>query len=502
MQLITRKRPLIRHTALIKHLSFVSLIPRMRKTILQIVALLFCSIQLDAQLIQNTLIIKDTSDSYVSNYILKQEAGMVEPIPMLNGRMEDFRVTNSRGLLTTIKYNENNPVVNIQPTKTSQQQIQEIEAESNYGNVNIRTKEGEKAYYNSPQFADKTKSYTDALRDLKDMLKGKQSLSLSKAYYELENAYGNTYLPYEDFNNEINKSANFIRSWMKEHRLNSNDNEKLNYAIQKFMSDTLSIILKYADNKQPPQKITHLPFHYDYVDFEGEQDYRNYFATKCIATGYGQCNSMPATYLCLAEALGAKAYLSFAPKHSLIKYPDNGGYLHNYEVTANYYIPDKWYQDNLFIKPQAIYSGIFLDTLNKKQVVANCMVDLAIGYLEKFGAADGQFILDCLKSSEAEFPDHNNIFEYFTYSSTLIRFLGRELYYDQTKDLSDTLKNPNAKYYYDALQSNEKLITKLGYQDIPEKRYMQMMKIDSTKATNQKGEGINSKQRRTLFIIK
>ena len=88
---------------------------------------------------------------------------------------------------------------------------------------------------------------------------------------------------------------------------------------------------------------------------------------------------MPAIYLILAEALGVKAYLSTAPEHSFIKYPDKNGNIVNYEPTSNWKISDKWYVDNMAISAQAVRNHIYLDTFNKRQIIADQMLSLAIG---------------------------------------------------------------------------------------------------------------------------
>lgn len=358
----------------------------------------------------------------------------------------------------------------------------------------------ENHYYKSSAFTSLTQAYNAAFNDIKAMLDGKETLSVKRAYYELEAAYGNTYLSYKDFNDKIDESASFIKQWMAQHKLNTQNNEELNYAIQRFMGDTLTIINKKPDSQEPPVKVTHLPFKYDYTDFKGEQDYRNYFVTKCMATGYGQCNSMPIVYLCLAEALGAKAYLSFAPHHSLIKYADAKGYLHNYEPTSNYHITDRWYQDNLYIKAEAMKSGIYLHALNKKQIIANCMIDLAVGYMNKYGVADGQFMNDCLQTAKAAFGNSPDIYNNLTYSSLMAGLLEKTLRNDRAKGLEDTINNPQARYYFNELKKNEAHITALGYQEIPAQAYAQMMQSDSAKGRVQQANTISTKQNRNLFI--
>lgn len=357
-------------------------------------------------------------------------------------------------------------------------------------------------YYKSPEFATKTKSYWDALNSLKAMQSGQKPISLRNAYFQLESAYGNTYLTYKEYNEALNSSVNFIKKWMVENKLNPKDNEALNYAIQKFMKDTLVISNSNPDSQNPNSKTFHFPFRYDYIDFQGEKDFRNYFITKCVATGYGQCNSLPGNYLCFAEGLGAKAYLSLAPQHSFIKYPDDNGNIHNYEPTSNWNISDKWYQDNMFIGTKAKNKGIYLDTMNRRQIIADCMVDLAFGYMTKYGVADTKFVNDCIQSAMKEFPKNNNIRICFTYSKMLAGMLDRELYKCGIKDLKDIEKCPSAQQLYLELKKNEELISQLGYQEIPEKMYLEMMQLHTDRGTTQIENNINTKQKRNLFITK
>ncbi len=298
----------------------------------------------------------------------------------------------------------------------------------------------------------------------------------------------------------VKQSVEFIKEWLTQNRFKLNDNDALHYGIQKFMSEELTISVNSMDNVSSSKKKTHLPFFYDYEDFKGEQDFRNYFITKSLATGSGQCNSLPALYLSLAEGLGAKTYLSFAPQHSFVKYPDNKGNIHSYEPTSNWKISDKWYEDNMFISPKAKANGIYLDTLNSQQVVANCMLDLAFGYMTKYGAADGVFINDCINTAIQYFPKKNNIYPYFVYSSLLARQLENTLNQNNITDLKDIDKIPMAKQLYNALLKNEEIIKQLGYQDMPEELYQQLMQQHEFKGKQQQEQQISGKEKRDLFI--
>ncbi len=248
-------------------------------------------------------------------------------------------------------------------TSRSHEQILEINAILNDLNKDLNSAGipyYQQADINSADFKAKTKGYEEARQSMTAMLSGTKKLSVKDAFFLMENAYGNSYLSYSEFNSIIRNSADFIRKWLIQNGYSLSNNEALNYGIQQFMGKDLSITIKSKENKTGgiPKRIKHSPYFYDFDDFKGEKDFRNYFATKCIATGAGQCSSLPAVYLMLAEALGAKAYLSFAPQHSFIKYPNAKGKLMNYEPTSHWTITDKWYQDDMFITAEAKRNGI------------------------------------------------------------------------------------------------------------------------------------------------
>ena len=326
--------------------------------------------------------------------------------------------------------------------------------------------------------------------------------SLADAFYITENAFGKPYLSKTEYENIINKSASFVKKWMKKNNYNPNDNEAKHQAIQKFMSEKLTI----SDVKEDKEFGTtfktsqHLPFFYDYNDYSAEQDHRNFFVTKALATGGGQCYSMPMVYLLLAEKLNAPTYLTFAPQHSFIKYTKNNGEIENYEPTSNWHINDLWYQENSFISPQAIKSGLYLDTLSKQKIVANCMLDLAIQYIRKMPIDNSEFLKKCLFEAHKYFPKDNNITSYSIYNSYLKGMLTRYINNHNITDLKKLKDDEYAKSIQEEYQKNEDHIKELGYQEMPDGKYEEMLKEHELKSKVQKSYQITGKQKRNLFI--
>ena len=365
-----------------------------------------------------------------------------------------------------------------------------------------KTEPAASKYWKTPDFAKQTKPYLDAMKKLKEQLTGEKPLSVKDAYYEIENAYGNAYLSKKEYDDEINKSAYFIKQWLFENGYDLKNNIALHYGIQKFMSDTLTI-----GNKRNPelpnmqQKVTHLPFYYDYQDYKAEKDFRSYHAIKTFATGNGQCHTLPIVYAILAEAIGAKFYLSYAPIHDFIKYPDNKGNINNYEVTSNWQISDQWYKDNLYVKSLAQKKRIYLDTLNQKEIVAGSLIELAYSYEQKLGVGDGKFINECVDFAMDYFPDKEaNIYGWLTRSGVTSVKLKRLIAEKGIKTLNEIQQNQETKVLLDSVYMLNKKIESLGYEEIPESAYDSIVQNQDSKGKIQQLKQMDNLKKRKLFI--
>ncbi len=256
---------------------------------------------------------------------------------------------------------------------------------------------------------------------LKDILANKPNTSLSDVFYLTEKAWGNSYISKAEYDQIINNSVDFIKKWMKQEKLSLSNQDNIHFAIQNFMSKTLSIseTKKSKDGKYISKNIIHNPFFYDYQDYNAFEDHRNFFVTKCIATGSGQCKSLPLVYLILAERLGAKAYLSITPNHSFVKYSNNNGEIENYEPTSNWKLSNQWYIDNFRINERAIATGLYLDTLSKQQIIADNLIDLAFFYIRKIPLNKENFLSKLLMEVDKYYPKGNNEMTYHIYKSYL-----------------------------------------------------------------------------------
>ena len=352
------------------------------------------------------------------------------------------------------------------------------------------------AYSKSTNATADLNAYKNAYSKIKDMLAGKAPMSLKDAYYYTETAFGGAYISKSDYDNTIKQSADFIKKWLTQNNYPLTQSN-LQVGIQKFMSEPLVIKDKILDGKQSNKKIVHQPFKYDYTDYQGQQDFRNSFLTKCFATGTGQCASMPLVHLALAQQLGISSYLAFAPFHSYIKFKDGNGQISNYEPTSNWALPDKWYQENLFISPKAKQTGIYLSPLSNKQMVANALVDMVINYVNKTSQIDTSFTNLCLSEAQKHFPKNNNIYIHLVNSHILNYQLLNSMKQNNIPDISKIPPNSDTNTIYQKLLTNEYLIQSLGYQDLPQNVYDQLLQQQNNHAKDS-----TAKQVKTLFQTK
>jgi len=467
----------------------------------------------------------DRANGYANWYIMQEQSKTFMPTLTPQGFVNNPAVISAGQLL----YRRNNPAqdiandqakqasqaMNRNPTPTqadidaemknlangkapepslNEKQIKELSSVLN----EVHTKEpSSKEYGKSPDFAAQEKPFYDALNKLKEQLTGKRPLSVADAYFEIENAQGETLLNHKEFKQEISNCVSFIKRWMMENKLDLNNNIAVHFAIQKFMSDTLQIGKLIPEMPKVPLTI-HYPFYYDYNDYKAEKDYRSYHVTKGFATGNGQCHILPLMYACIAEGLGAKFYLSMVPIHSFIKYPDNTGAIHNYEVTSNWQMSDQWYKDYMQVRSLAEQKQIYLNKLDRKQIVAEAMLDLAMNYREKFGTADGKFMNECVDFAMNYFPNKEaDIGGWLLKREVVAKKLDRIAYQNHYKTLQDAEHNPEAMELITQMNNLGNKIESLGYTEVDEKMYDEM--VEESKARHPQLLRKNNLEKRSLF---
>jgi hypothetical protein len=360
----------------------------------------------------------------------------------------------------------------------------------------INTSMKKTGYYDQPAFKEDFKKYQNTLTTFKEILTTDQkNISLADAIYKSESAFGKLHLTYKEYKRNIAKSAAFISQWMRENNLSLTNPEAIHLAIQTFIGETMTIkdtnLLGFAAVPH-----SHKPFMYDYIDFRGTKDIHNYFLTKTLATGTGQCNTLPRVYLVLAEAMNVEVYLTFAPQHSFIKYRNNKGIIQNYEPTIHWHMTDQDYMEEMPMMSEATQNKLYLDTLNKKQIIASLVVDLAYNFMREHWLSDGNFMNECIDLGMSYF---NNSEGLLLKNMLLASQLERTLATERITNLNEIENNPKALKVFNAFKENEATIEVLGIQSFPESKYQAMLEKHDKRGKLQAAKGIDTKSKRSLF---
>ncbi len=219
-----------------------------------------------------------------------------------------------------------------------------------------------------------TKAYYTAFENLSKL--NPENYSIANATFLVENAFYNNDKYFQNtFQNYIQKSTKIIRSEISKKKINYDDNASKNIEIFKYFSQ---------DTKQNGQ-VVHKAMKYDFDDYFGVKDYSKMFVSKLMRTNSGQCHSMPLLYLILAEQLGAKASLVMSPNHSYIRFVDSDGEQQSIELTNGMFSTDTFVLNSGAIKSEGLQSGIYMKNLSEKELLSQTFVDLASGYIHKFG---------------------------------------------------------------------------------------------------------------------
>lgn len=361
----------------------------------------------------------------------------------------------------------------------------------------------QKQHYASPNYQKDLPNYLKAKDKIIAMLEDKEPVSLKDAYYHAEAAYGGIHLEYDEFNSVIQKNKEFILQWLDQNKYDINNPEALHYGIQQFMSDTLWIEIDDPDQVLGrPNKVAHYPFYYDYVDYTSTKDRRNYFLTKTLATGSGQCHTLPVTYLILAEALGVEAHLSFNPDHSFIRYQNNKGTWLNYETTVGRFVPDQVYFDMLPTMSKAHQNQMYINGLSKKQVLSTILIDLSVNFIREHWFGDGLIVNDCIQTAEKYFPNREfiNTPSYALKKKILAQRFNNLVEEKGISNLQEIEQHPEVRTAYYRLKNYLEKAKKMGVEEFPEGEYMKIMAYHDKKERLQKAQNVDTKTKRDLFI--
>jgi hypothetical protein len=288
---------------------------------------------------------------------------------------------------STSTYSPRNDIMSIIPGQLQSQganqtvdQIlkqQEKQRQKNYNEINNNTaSRASKTNYNLVSYAGHggTAYYREAYDKM--LFLNSEDYSIQKVNFLIENAYFENKLDQAEFEKIIKETGEFLIAKIKESHYDIKSNTAKNYVLFEFFTQTLQV---------NGFKEKHFPLKYDFEDYQGDKSWDKMFVTKLLKTSTGQCHSMPLLYLILAEEIGAEAYLSTSPNHSYIKFQDENEKWYNVELTNGMLTVPSFILNSGFIKAEAIQNQIYMQNLSKQQLLSQFYVDLALGYIHKFG---------------------------------------------------------------------------------------------------------------------
>ncbi len=312
-----------------------------------------------------------------------------------------------------------------------------------------------------------TEFYRQAFEELRQMLRGDMPLNLTRAVFLTENAYLDNRMTYDWFTSDIKGNADIIKTYIAQNGYKSDNPTARKWGLRQFLADTLNL-----KDENGRIAFTHEPYRYDFEDPWGKQDWSKQFVTKLMSSGEGQCHSLPLFYLIMAEELGIGAWLSYSPSHTYVKIDDGKGNLLNYETTNGYYTTDVWVQSSGYVKAEALRSGIYMDTLSKREVIAACLADLAKGYAIKYGFDD--FVLNCLEKSLEYSPNNVHALQLRSdYQTRLFFYVAGQLGRPPVDRLAEF---PKAYELFRKMHEIYGRIDSLGFEEMPQDAYERWLK--------------------------
>lgn len=372
--------------------------------------------------------------------------------------------------------------LDLQSVRSREQQIQDFRNDLKQ----------EKFYADYLKHLEETKHYRNEYDQLTKAF-SPDSFSLIKAIYIIENAYYNNTVPYDRFSKAIQLRADLVKQILKREGLDRSNNLALNYAIQKLFSQTNTYY-----NAKTKQSIAVPPIKYDFEDFKGQQKYDQMFVTKALASGKGQCHSMPLLYLCVAELLGAKANLSLAPEHSFIQFFDDKNRRMSFECTNGNLVSENWLMQSGFINATALKNKTYLDTLSQRKLFAQCMADLALGYQTKFGNDD---FLEQIQRTIEKIDSSNLTAKILSANLSTERALA-QIKAAGSPNPQQLQQYPEAYAAYLQMMYSYAALDNTGFQEMPPEMYQAWLRSVEKEKKSRQAQELQAKMQQEINILK
>lgn len=111
-------------------------------------------------------------------------------------------------------------------------------------------------------------------------------------------------------------------------------------------------------------------FGYDQADPFGRITTNRLLSTY-VRTRQGNCVSMPALFLIVADRMGLNVHLATGPLHIFVRYTDPNGADHYLETTSGgHEARTEWMRQNMPMTDRSIEAGVYMRTLSRRESVA------------------------------------------------------------------------------------------------------------------------------------
>jgi hypothetical protein len=329
--------------------------------------------------------------------------------------------------------------------------------------------------------------YNKAYNNINSMLaKGKPSFKA--AVFAVENAYYRNSLSNEAYEKTIKGLAALSTAYLRSNPLlyKGKDSATIGKYAAVFKVMTDSIPVSFNDTI-----LYHLPYKYNFNDFDGSADWTDMFVSKLLETHLGNCHSMPYLYKIIVQELGEEAYLALAPNHIYLKLFSQTDGWYNTELTSGDFPIDAWIMASGYVHLSAIQYAVYMDTIGNMKSVAMCLVDLAQGLdVQTNGSAIDSFVLKCCNTALAYFPNYINALllqskVYKRQFSERLKAAG----YNTPQEYVD--KDTEGKKMFENMTLLTSKIYDLGYRRMPVKMYMEWLSVLKTQREKYSNKKIN-----------
>jgi hypothetical protein len=183
-----------------------------------------------------------------------------------------------------------------------------------------------------------------------------------------------------------------------------------------------------------------------------------------------------------------------APNHSFIQVKDAAGRLYNYEATRGVFISDALVLMSDYVKAPAIKNRMYLDTLTVSQTLASCVIDLANGYIDRYGYDD--FVDACITLAVRFYP--HGAAPNMLASNAAWHCFGEALRASGNPPKQQIVHYPELQRRLVEAQRRQQRVVALGHEDIPPDRYATWLQGVEEEKNRQDSQRLSNQFRHTI----